>query len=272
MIDIQVLKGCAVRGTKGQGRIESISLPWVRIQWANGEMAEVDSQAYRRGADVVFEDFEILTLDKGWQSLGSLVGKKSKQKQLIVDLEAIVGDEGAGKVATLESVSTKNEDTMAAFKSFTLRKRTPEGVQSVVVESAEHLRSLFEAAENEPDSELTFFSQNLGQVGNALRGLIEYEDSDGNVLAEHYVLTEAAKHNPFKKWAKIGFGPYTGKNDKARKWKCKCSNYTCKCVGIGSNSDAGTKIVKIDRGYKKAYNRTYKPWRAAKEPYKPSRA
>lgn len=271
MIDVQVLKGCAVRGTKGQGRIESVSMPWVRIQWANGEMDQVDSKAYRRGSAPVFEDFEILTLDKGWQSLGALVGTKSRQKQLIIDLEAIVGSAGANQVATLESKEPDIAPVVTEdFKPFTLRKRTPAGVESVVVESAEHLCALFEAVEGDADTELTFFSQNLAQVGNALKGLIEYEDHAGNSLVEDEVLAEAAKHNPFKKWSKIGSGPRGGQNDKARKWKCKCSGYSCKCVGIGSNSDAAPKRVNIKRGYKKKYNREYKSWRT--EPYKPSRA
>jgi len=250
MIDVQVLKGCAVRGAKGQGRVESVSLPWVRIQWANGQMDEVDSKAYRRGSDEVFEDFEILTLDKGWQPLGALVGTKSRQQQLIIDLEAIVGHEGAGKVATRRSRMESRSD----FSSFTVRKRTPEGVEAVQVESADQLQSLFEELDTNEDMELTFFPQHLAQVGQALKGLVEYEDRDGNPLNESTVLDEAAKHNPFKRWKKIGVGPRAGKNDQAKKWKCKCSNYSCKCIGIGKNSDAKAKTVKIDRGYKHEYN------------------
>jgi hypothetical protein len=285
MIDVQVLKGCAVRGAKGQGRIESVSLPWVRIQWANGQVDQVDSKAYRRGSDEVFEDFEILTLDKGWQSLGALVGTKSRQQQLIVDLEAIVGSSAAGTVATQSSaLESKTPETApvvteapklvvtpAEFAPFTVRRREGDSVEAVQVESAEQLRALFDSVED-TDAELMFFPQHLEQVGTMLKGLVEYEDRDGNVLVEDEVLAEAAKHNPFKKWKKIGFGPRADKNDQGQKWKCKCSNYSCRCIGIGRNSDAAPKRVNIDRGYKKAYNRQYKPWRSSQEPYKPSRA
>lgn len=64
-------------------------------------------------------------------------------------------------------------------------------------------------------------------------------------------------HYPYANKKKLGPGPRGGTNAEVPFWKCKCSNYTCQCKG----KEGQTKTVKIDKGYKKAYNKEYKAWR-----------
>lgn len=262
MIDVQVLRGCAVRGPGNlQGRIESVTLPWVRIQWSDGKTAEVDSLAYRRGADTVFEDFEILTLDKGWVSLGSLVGSKARRAQLINDLNTVVSDVGGTM-----GENTEDQKPLVVFR------HTAKGVEKITIESDAQLHKVFNALQEQQDVEVSFQFRDAARILPKLQGVLEFEDRDGQVMTEDSFIVEAAKHNPHRRWKKLGVGPLGGSGpDQARRWKCKCSNYVCKCIGIGDNTGA-KKTVKIGRAYKQRYNDVYKPWRADQEPYKPSRA
>jgi len=76
--------------------------------------------------------------------------------------------------------------------------------------------------------------------------------------ADETPIAEASKHYPFKNKAHLGPGPREGENDKASKWTCSCSGYNCTCT----SKDGQKKKVFIDKGYKKAYNKEYKAWRA----------
>jgi hypothetical protein len=64
-------------------------------------------------------------------------------------------------------------------------------------------------------------------------------------------------HYPYANKKKLGPGPRGGTNAEVPEWKCKCSNYSCQCTG----KEGRKKTVKIDKGYKKAYNKEYKAWR-----------
>jgi len=93
VIDVQVLRGAMVRATDGrQGRIGKVSLPWVRIEWQQGDIENVDSRAYRRGASDVHENFEVLTLDQGWLGMGALLGSRPRGPMggLIADLRSVL--------------------------------------------------------------------------------------------------------------------------------------------------------------------------------------
>lgn len=84
-------------------------------------------------------------------------------------------------------------------------------------------------------------------------------------------LTEKKKHNPFKRKSSIGpavYGGWVRKGQPFFGWKkmattpesggydCECSNYRCTCT-----REDGKKItVRIDRAYKKAYNKAYRAW------------
>ena len=72
------------------------------------------------------------------------------------------------------------------------------------------------------------------------------------------LIHEAGKeHSPFKRKDKLGPGPRRGTNAKADSWDCKCDSYSCKCKGVGRNRGRDKK-VKIDKGYKRDYNKEYK--------------
>jgi hypothetical protein len=68
-------------------------------------------------------------------------------------------------------------------------------------------------------------------------------------------------HNPFKYKSKLGPGPRGGKNSKSDEWTCKKSG---KYSQICRHSSGYKKRITIDPGYKSAYNKEYRSWRAAK--------
>jgi len=70
-------------------------------------------------------------------------------------------------------------------------------------------------------------------------------------------LLEKTKFWPFKTKSKLGPGPRGGENQKADKWDCKCAGYNCVC----KNNEGQTKKVKINKSYKRQYNKEYKKWR-----------
>lgn len=69
--------------------------------------------------------------------------------------------------------------------------------------------------------------------------------------------------NPFKylkKGKKLGpavRGSDRNPGSKKGYWSCRCHSYKCLCKG----SQGEKKVVLIDRGYKKKYNRDYTRWR-----------
>lgn len=67
---------------------------------------------------------------------------------------------------------------------------------------------------------------------------------------------KSSKHYPFKRKPELGPGPRGGNNKKSGQYKCSCGNYSCKCSGPN-----GPVKIKIDKGYKSAYNHAYKQWR-----------
>jgi hypothetical protein len=83
-------------------------------------------------------------------------------------------------------------------------------------------------------------------------------------MQEGEVLVEKGDHRPFKTAKSIGPGPRHGwahgtKHHKRDYWKCKCSNYKCKCKG----AEGEKKTVNIDPGYRSDYNAQYKQFARA---------
>lgn len=68
-------------------------------------------------------------------------------------------------------------------------------------------------------------------------------------------------HWPFKRKAHLGPGPKKGHNQRTDDWECVCSDYECDCE---DKLTGETKRIKIDKGYKAAYNKLYKQWVAGK--------
>lgn len=47
-------------------------------------------------------------------------------------------------------------------------------------------------------------------------------------------------------------------------WRCRCANYKCLCMAKDEEGNERKKVVRIDRGYKRKYNRKYRKWRSGK--------
>jgi hypothetical protein len=105
-----------------------------------------------------------------------------------------------------------------------------------------------------------------------LEELTSLLESEGSLLDEakrkkKRAAPRTSAHNPFKYQDSNGPGPDKefGQRtvDKTDDWRCKCSNYVCRCVK-GKGKGKRSKIVRIKRPYKKKYNARYKRWRAGK--------
>ncbi len=90
-------------------------------------------------------------------------------------------------------------------------------------------------------------------------------------------LDERSGHWPFKSKSKLGpsgakkYGPPPGGGRTVKKqddWVCKKKG---KYVQLCKGPDGQKKIVRIDPGYKKAYNAAYRKWQASKNKKKSSK-
>lgn len=91
-----------------------------------------------------------------------------------------------------------------------------------------------------------------------VRKLLGEADAMLENSAKRELTEKGKKHWPYKNKSSLGPGPRGGSNKQNDSWDCKCANYQCKC----KNADGGSRTVKIDKGYKSAYNAEYKAWRA----------
>jgi len=97
-----------------------------------------------------------------------------------------------------------------------------------------------------------------------------------HMTQKHLVKKHGAKtaHNPFKnlkKGKRLGptvkkvamkAGPSTKTPGKYRGyWRCRCHNYKCLCTATSEAGNEIKKVVRIDRGDKRKYNREYRKWR-----------
>jgi hypothetical protein len=71
---------------------------------------------------------------------------------------------------------------------------------------------------------------------------------------------------PFKRKKKLGPGPFNRLHKSRQKhpFDCSCGNYKCTCKRSTPAGGTETKKVKIDKGYKRMYNKKYKAWVAGK--------
>lgn len=138
----------------------------------------------------------------------------------------------------------------------------PDRQDRIVLRSDADIAYAMQTVTESEDAELHFAMQDMDRVCSIVGTPEEVLNEEGEPLEE-------GKHSPFKRFKQIGIGPRDDANKKRAKWRCKCSNYTCQCTGVG-RAKGRKKTVQIDRGYKAAYNKEYKAWRAAREPYEPS--
>lgn len=106
-----------------------------------------------------------------------------------------------------------------------------------------------------------------------VRGIIGLHEKLHHAKKKKIAKKFAAKtpHNPFKNVKKgkpIGktskkVASKPRKNYRKGAWRCRCHGYDCHCVGKSpATGKEIEKHVRIDKGYKKSYNRKYKVWRA----------
>lgn len=112
MIDVNVLRGSHVRHSDGrEGQILRVSLPWVRLEWYGDEE---ESEAMLRSDPKLREDIEVLTTDRGWIPLGSILGVVKEAKMENYDSVRSLVEEVRG-ILDLD----ENKKLMGKFKKGT---------------------------------------------------------------------------------------------------------------------------------------------------------
>ena len=71
MLTGDLIRGAFVRVGRRRGRIHSVYLPWVNIEWEDGRKT-----SYRRGDAGIMDSAEVLTTS-GWVPMGDLLGSRS---------------------------------------------------------------------------------------------------------------------------------------------------------------------------------------------------
>jgi hypothetical protein len=98
-------------------------------------------------------------------------------------------------------------------------------------------------------------------------GLRESAGKFGGLLDELKTLLPETKgfRYPFKRKSSIGLGPRKGRNTarKSEPWECSCKPYGCTCVS-GKGRTKRVRKVKINKSWKKQYNKEYKAWASKK--------
>lgn len=119
MIDVQVLINSEIRHGKARGRIEAVSLPWVRLEWEKGNSVSL------LRSDASLEEIEILTMDRGWIPLKAILGtkeesvEKDKIKSLVEEVRGILhldtrrGDEAAREALYAEAAAAVEAEIFA---------------------------------------------------------------------------------------------------------------------------------------------------------------
>ena len=118
MIDVSVLVGSQVRDGAGRtGRVDSISLPWVRVSWNQDHLFRGIQEVYSRSDPKIWTDFELFTLGGGWVSMGSILGARprGRLKQFTEDIQDLLGGVEA-PLTEMRGGIPDEEDKATAFK------------------------------------------------------------------------------------------------------------------------------------------------------------
>jgi hypothetical protein len=86
VIDVEILRGSSIRSGERQGRIERVSMPWVRFEWDDEDALR--SEAVLR-SDQRVEAIEVLTLDRGWVPLKSILGAVKENREMTTKSDKI---------------------------------------------------------------------------------------------------------------------------------------------------------------------------------------
>ena len=271
MIDVQVLIGSQVRDTEGRlGRIQDVSLPWVRFAWTEEGRISVAEEVYARSDPRLWDSFEIKTLG-GWASVGSILGARKRPRGRIrmEDVQSIVfeSSEDLEEPVETEVRYCKESGEKPRAKIFASQEEASRFVDTLVEEGCEEILWKSEGEEEywELNEEvfLGLFDTALEECAACEEVWIAYlqEQRSSRMSLARRRKKRSPGHNPFKYKAKLGPGPRQGRNKKTGKWTCtRSGKYTQRC----KHSSGYTKTVRIDPGYKTAYNQEYRKWRAAK--------
>lgn len=120
MIDVKVLAGADIRRIDGKfGKVSKVSLPWVTVEWSDGK-----TESFLRSDEALSEDIELKTLDKGWISLGSVVGTEVEESKKTEELSAL--DEALAELRRLRQpnrIAEAKERVLEAKKAEKKKKR-----------------------------------------------------------------------------------------------------------------------------------------------------
>ena len=228
MIDVNVLTGADVRRIDGKyGKVSKVSMPWVTVKWDNGM-----EESYLRSDESLAEDIELKTLDKGWLSLGSVVGTAEVAEQ--------AAQKPAEEAATQSTKDLIAEARRLAFCLSSAYRRIEEARQSTK-EKAKAKKAAKKGGgkkEKEPAKAKTGGANNSNPT------------------------------NPFHNYKTIGkFSPKKKKRTEKKIWKCSKSGDGQMCVAQKDVPSQGVKKGQekfITRwAGKEAYDTDYDMGRAA---------
>ena len=302
MIDVNVLTGADVRRIDGKyGKVSKVSMPWVTVKWDNGM-----EESYLRSDESLAEDMELKTLDKGWISLGSVVGvvqetamrkpKDVKAGDLIWmnDRSFVVTQNDKGDLYGVDVTGKAHSNSVVYKKSAaTLIGKSGEFEGKVeVVDSGYKVESAEEAASTK---DLIAEARRLAFCLSSAYRRIEEARQSTKEKAKALKAKKAAKKekappkaktggannpnptNPFHNYKTIGkYSPKKKKRTEKKIWKCSKSGDGQMCVAQKDVPEQGIKKGQekfITRwAGKEAYDTDYDMGRAAGDYKLPNKA
>lgn len=285
MIDVEVLRGSQVRDQRGRlGRIVSITVPRVKLSWIKPNSMLTTEELLDRADPRVWNEIDILTFDRGWIPMGSILGARphGRVEEFVSRLRGAVkqadedddetseGSELPDKVPTVISYRRDPDDPFKK-KLFQSRLEASKFVDRLQDEDYDEIRWWSEDMEEDWEVDLAGMWDCLAESCTACEGLTLEWIQEQRLLSEAKAKRRKPKgdapsktgsHNPFKRKTKLGPGPRGGRNKKTDTWVCWGTGpYAQKCYNQRSGY---TKNVNINRAWKAAYNAEYKVWRASK--------
>ena len=248
MIDVNVLAGADIRRIDGRtGTIKKVSMPWVTLQWSNGV-----HESFLRSDQQLTDDCQIKTLDKGWVSLGKIVGIVEKkvakaatddQGQEETDADEDEEEDGENEGEDEEA----EEDDMDEGKSFS----------DLVSELREMIvpHPIYEASEKAK-----------AQTKEKLMQKAAAKKKDGAKAKTGGAGPGKKPTSPFYNYSKIGQNAPSKKTRSAKGiWSCSGDEATQVCTALKDVPEQGItkgqkKTVKMWKG-KAAYTKKYEKGR-----------
>jgi hypothetical protein len=264
MHDVNVLAGADIRRIDGKrGRIKKVSMPWITLEWSDGAC-----ESFLRSDEMLTDDCEIQTLDKGWVSFGKIVGlyekkvaKAATDDQGQEETDADADEEEDGENEGEEEDAEEDEEEVDENKPFgTLANELREMLAPApIYEASEKAKARAKAA--------------LSKGGKAKKG-------DGKKPVTGGGGPGKSPTSPFYNYATIGKNsPSKKKRSYKGIWSCSGTEAEQTCTALKDVPEQGikkgaTKIVKMWKkkgAYTKKYEKgrksgTYKLPNGAKAP------